>query len=520
MGGDRDEAHVAERVAAALVIRADREQPRVLALRPGVGLERHRREAGDLGQPSLEIGEHLLVAAGLVGGGERVQLADLGPGHRDHLGGPVELHRAGAERDHRVREREVARLQPAQVAQHLVLGVVPVEDRVAEERVLPRVGGGDRHLDLVGQLLRSEADRPTREGLEQGEDLPGQGGLVEGDPDRPVLVRAQVDPLVPSPSDDRPALLRGGAHAQRVEEGRLARVEAQPPQAQLQHAAEGVDAARDPPQALGAVVDRVHRGHDGEQHLRRADVARGLVAADVLLAGLQGQPEGGPALGVLRHAHDPPRQVALVLLLRGEERGVRPAVAHRHPEALGRAERHVRAELARRAEEGQGEQVGRHRQQGAFGVGALGEAGEVADDAVRGRVLHEHAEEALGREVDALHRAHVDVDPEGRRLRAHDRDRLRVAVLRHEEAVLAGLRHRAAQRHRLGGGRGLVEEGRVGEGQAGEVGHHRLVVEQGLETALRDLGLVGRVLGVPARVLQDVAQDRRPACGSRGSPCR
>ena len=406
-----------------------------------------------------------------------------------------------------MREREVARLEPAQVAQHLVLGVVAVEDRVGQERVLPRVGGGDRELDLVGQLLRGEGDRPAREGLEQGEELPGQGGLVEGDPDRAVLVRAQVDALLPGPLHDRPALLRRGPDAQRVEEGRRPRVEAEAAQAQLQDAREGVHASRDLPQAVRAVVDRVHRGHDGQQHLRGADVARRLVAADVLLAGLQRQPEGRPALGVLRDAHDPPRQVPLVLLLRGEEGGVRPAVAHRHAEALGRAERHVRAELARRAEEGEGEEVRRHHEKGPGRVGALGEAGEVAHDAVRGRVLHQHAEELLAREVDLLDRAHVDLDPEGLRLRAHDRDRLRVAVLRHEEAVLAGPGHRAAQRHRLAGGRGLVEERRVGEGQAGEVGHHRLVVEQRLETALRDLGLVGRVLGVPARVLQDVAQD-------------
>ena len=150
----------------------------------------------------------------------------------------------------------------------------------------------------------------------------------------------------------------------------------------------------------GPVVDRVHRGHDREQHLRGADVARGLVAADVLLAGLERQAVGRPALGVLRDADEPPGQVPLVLVLRGEEGGVRPAVAHRHAEALGRAERHVRPELPRRAQEGQGEEVGRHHEQRARGVGALGEAREVADDAVRGRVLHEDAEELLAGEVD------------------------------------------------------------------------------------------------------------------------
>jgi cell surface protein SprA len=37
------------------------------------------------------------------------------------------------------------------------------------------------------------------------------------------------------------------------------------------------------------VVDRVHRRDHRQQHLRSADVGRGLLAADVLLAGLQRQ---------------------------------------------------------------------------------------------------------------------------------------------------------------------------------------------------------------------------------------
>ena len=42
--------------------------------------------------------------------------------------------------------------------------------------------------------------------------------------------------------------------------------------------------------ALGAVVDAVHGGDVGEEGLGRADVGRGLVPPDVLLAGLEGQP--------------------------------------------------------------------------------------------------------------------------------------------------------------------------------------------------------------------------------------
>ena len=62
-------------------------------------------------------------------------------------------------------------------------------------------------------------------------------------------------------------------------------------------------------------------------------------------------------------------------------------------------------------------------------------------------------------------------------------------------------------RHRLGRGRGLVEQRRVRDRQPGEVADHRLEVQQRLEPALRDLRLVRRVRRVPGRVLEHVAQD-------------
>ena len=70
----------------------------------------------------------------------------------------------------------------------------------------------------------------------------------------------------------------------------------------------GVAIARRP---VGAVVDGVHDGHDGEQHLRGADVGGRLLAADVLLAGLQREPVGRAALGVDRDADQPAGQVPL-----------------------------------------------------------------------------------------------------------------------------------------------------------------------------------------------------------------
>ncbi len=49
---------------------------------------------------------------------------------------------------------------------------------------------------------------------------------------------------------------------------------------------EAMGATGDPAQAIRAVIDRVHAGHDREQHLRGADIRGRFFAADMLLAGL------------------------------------------------------------------------------------------------------------------------------------------------------------------------------------------------------------------------------------------
>ena len=56
-----------------------------------------------------------------------------------------------------------------------------------------------------------------------------------------------------------------------------------------------VNALGDRLDALRTVEDRIHRRHDGQQHLRGADVGRRLFAADVLLARLQRQAVGAVA---------------------------------------------------------------------------------------------------------------------------------------------------------------------------------------------------------------------------------
>ena len=92
--------------------------------------------------------------------------------------------------------------------------------------------------------------------------------------------------------------------AQRVEEAVVQLPKAKRPQRDVQRARQVVDAFGDGANAVRAVIDGVHRRHVGQQRLRRADVGRRLLAADVLLAGLQRHAIRGLALRIDGHADD------------------------------------------------------------------------------------------------------------------------------------------------------------------------------------------------------------------------
>ena len=169
-------------------------------------------------------------------------------------------------------------------------------------------------------------------------------------------------------------------------------------------------------------------GHHRQQHLGGADVRRGLLPADVLLAGLQGEAQRRAAGRVHRDAHEPARQRALERLLRGQEAGVRPAEAERDAEALGAAHRHVRAQLAGRRQQRQRQQVGGRHDQPARRRGPARPRPQVPHRAGRARVLDQHAE-GVGQVdggVPGVADPHLDAERLGPRL--DHRDRLGVAV--------------------------------------------------------------------------------------------
>ena len=116
-----DQAHVALLITPGVVVAADRQQAGEFALGTGVGLDGHLVVPGDLGQVSLEPGDQLTPALGLGIRSERVDRGELRPGNRFHLGGGIQLHGAGTQRDHGPVQGQVPVGQAADVTQQLRL---------------------------------------------------------------------------------------------------------------------------------------------------------------------------------------------------------------------------------------------------------------------------------------------------------------------------------------------------------------------------------------------------------------
>ncbi|GAA3074181.1 hypothetical protein GCM10020000_68970 [Streptomyces olivoverticillatus] len=232
----------------------------------------------------------------------------------------------------------------------------------------------------------------------------------------------------------------------------------------------------------------------------------------MLLAGLQGEPVGLVAVGVDGDADQAAGEAAGELLVHGHVSGVRTTEAHRDAEALAGADGDVRPELARGGQQGQRQEVGGDGDDRAEPVGLLDAGAQVTDGAGGSGVLQQHAEDTALDELggDALGEVgDDDLDAGGLGAGLDDGDGLGQGVGVDEEDALLDLADAAGERHGLGGGGALVEQGGAGGGQTRQVGDDRLEVEQRLQAALRDLRLVGRVGRVPGGVLHDVAQDDR-----------
>ena len=188
---------------------------------------------------------------------------------------------------------------------------------------------------------------------------------------------------------------------------------------------------------------------------------------------------------------------------------MRTAVAEWNAKALRIPDGDVRAPLAGRREKREREQIRGRNHQRLRRVRPLRELAIIVNGAVGAGVLHKHAKHVIAERCgtmitdDDVHPAHV-------RTRANHVDGLWVTELGDEERVLIGLAsHGVRQRHGFSGRGGLVQERGIGDLEPRQVDHHRLKVEQRLQSSLRDFRLIRCVGRIPAWVLEDVSLNRR-----------
>ena len=191
---------------------------------------------------------------------------------------------------------------------------------------------------------------------------------------------------------------------------------------------------------------------------------------------------------------------------------MRPAIAHRHAKALGRAHGNIGPHRARFLQQAQRQQVGGDNGNRLFGMQGGNLGGEILHMAIGAGILEDRAKHRCG--VDLLRIADNGCDPQRAGAGLDDGDGLRVAVAVDEKGTRLGLGAAFGHGHGFGRRRRLVQQAGIGNGQAGQVCNHRLVVQQRLQPSLRDFRLIGGIGGIPGGVFQDVALDRRRGDGA------
>jgi hypothetical protein len=120
-----------------------------------------------------------------------------------------------------------------------------------------------------------------------------------------------------------------------------------------------------------AVIGRVHSGHNRQQHLRCADVAGRLLAADVLLARLKRQAIRGLPFESFDTPMIRPGILRTYSALHDINAACGPPPSHRHAESLSASNGDVRAPFAGRFDQAAGEQVRRENHERAGIVSSI-----------------------------------------------------------------------------------------------------------------------------------------------------
>ncbi len=262
-------------------------------------------------------------------------------------------------------------------------------------------------------------------------------------------------------------------------------------------------------QARRPVPYCIRARNDCQKYLSRANVARCLLAPDVLLPGAQRHAHRHAAACITRHPNQSARHQTLVLVLCGKETGVRTTKSHGYAKALRVTYRHVGSPFARRSKERQRKEVGSRYHQRVSGVRTLSYFAVVVNRTVGCWILKQDRKDVAPKRCTAgVPNNQIYTRRPGARL--YDVDGLRVTSLVHKDRLFPLLTlHSIRKMHPLSSRCPLVEHRRVGDLHPRQLHHHRLIVQERFHSPLRNLRLIWRIRGVPARIFQNVALNNR-----------
>ena len=192
---------------------------------------------------------------------------------------------------------------------------------------------------------------------------------------------------------------------------------------------------------------------------------------------------------------------------------MRSTIAQWDAESLCAAHGDVGPHLAGWCDQREAEQIGGDGHPDTGLLCALDERTKIVQRAGGVGRLHQRAEHIVGQR-QRVEGSHPQRDSQRLGARSQHVERLGKHVFRDQEhrgrpacRAAAGPTRMESLQHGHGFGRRgrLVQERSRRDRQTGQIGHHGLEVEQRFEPTLGDLGLIGRVRRVPARILQHVA---------------
>merc|ERR1711937_1020216 len=513
MGRHRNNANVSVVIPSALVVCSDGHESSILSGCSTVWLHRHGIKSSNLTKHISQVGDHLLVSLGLIFWGKWMNVGEFSPGDWHHLSGGVQLHGTGAQWNHRMAQGKILRLKSRQISEHLVLGMIGVENWMSQE-VRSSLESTNIVINLSSKGLGSERSRASRQDGEKHIDILEGGSLIKSNRDVAGIQHTNVVVLLNSGSNHSSGLSFSNVDRDSVEEEVGLDTHSHLLGTVSHDSSEAMHSTSDFLQTFRSVVDGVHSGNVGKESLGSANVGRGLLSSDVLFTGLHGHTESRSSMSIHTCSDDTSWHDSLVLVVSGKESGVRSTISHWHSKALRGTNSNIGTELTGWGQHGQSKQVSGHDDLGVGSMGLLDHRGVLLEGSVRSWVLKRHTTDIVSAEVKGVLGRNDALETKTVGSGGADGDGLGVALVRHKELWLLSVGHGTAHGHGLSRGGSLVQQGGVGERKSSEVGDHGLEVQQRLQSSLRDLGLVWGVLSIPTRVLQQVSENHSRGEGS------